>query len=132
MDTTTQRKDPSWWTKEHSANWENAKKAFERDWEQTKSDLSGKRAGHDLNQDASDTAKQAAGKEAIPPGNVPNMSFDKMEPALRFGYGAREHYPTWNDDTERQLSKDWAATGEPSKWEEVKAYVKHAWNKVAH
>ena len=129
---TTHAKDPSWWTKEDTSGWENVKDAFKRDWEQTKSDLSGHKAGHDLKQSAGDTAKQAAGKEAIPPGNVPNTTFDKYEAALRFGYGARTHHPQWNDDVEKRLSKDWDASGHPSKWDEVKAYVKHAWNKAVH
>ena len=130
--TTTEGRDPSWWTKEHTSGWNKARDAFMRDWEQTKSDLSGGRAGRDLNQDASDTAKQAVGKEAIPPRNVPNPQFSKYEPALRFGYGARSQYSRWDDDTERQLSRDWSSTGHPSKWEEVKAYVKHAWDKATN
>lgn len=47
------------------------KKALERDLEQTKHDLT--RKGVDLNQDVSDTVKQATGKEDIPPPFVPNL-----------------------------------------------------------
>jgi hypothetical protein len=48
-----------------------AKKALDRDWEQTKSDLPGLE-GKDLDQDVDDTVKQAAGKEPVPSGNTPN------------------------------------------------------------
>lgn len=46
--------------------------ALERDAKQTKSDLTGGRKGADLDQNAKDTVKQGAGREAIPPKNVPN------------------------------------------------------------
>lgn len=53
------------------ADLEDAKHALHRDWEQTKSDLPGVE-GKDLDQDADDTVKQAAGKEEPPPADVPN------------------------------------------------------------
>jgi hypothetical protein len=45
--------------------------ALERDWEQTKHDIK-KDTGKDLNQGVGDTIKQGAGREPIPPPNVPN------------------------------------------------------------
>ena len=42
-----------------------AKEALKRDWEQTKSDLPGME-GKDLDQDAHETVKQAAGAERVP------------------------------------------------------------------
>lgn len=50
----------------------NIKEALERDLEQTKSDLTGDRAGKDLDQDVDDTVRQAAGKQNIPGENQPN------------------------------------------------------------
>ena len=50
----------------------NVKEALERDLEQTKSDLTGDRAGKDLDQDVDDTVRQAAGKQDIPNQNQPN------------------------------------------------------------
>jgi hypothetical protein len=47
------------------------KKAFERDWEQTKHDFS-KKAGEELHQGVGDTVRQAAGTEPVPPQHVPN------------------------------------------------------------
>lgn len=48
------------------------KEALERDLEQTKSDLTGDRAGKDLDQDVDDTVRQAAGKQDVPGENQPN------------------------------------------------------------
>ena len=45
-----------------------AKEALKRDWEQTKSDMPGME-GKDLDQDAHETVKQAAGAEEVPPRN---------------------------------------------------------------
>jgi uncharacterized protein len=45
--------------------------ALKRDWEQTKADVPGL-DGKDLHQDVSDTVRQAAGKQAIPPKGKPN------------------------------------------------------------
>lgn len=50
-----------------------AKEALKRDWEQTKADLPGD-AGKELDQDADDTVRQAAGKQPIPSENTPNNS----------------------------------------------------------
>ncbi|ATB43791.1 hypothetical protein CYFUS_009271 [Cystobacter fuscus] len=47
------------------------KEALKRDLEQTKHDLNHKK-GQELNQDAGDTLKQAAGKEPVPPPYLPN------------------------------------------------------------
>jgi hypothetical protein len=57
---------------DHNKDDSNVKEALERDWEQTKSDVTGDRKGQDLDQDVDDTVGQAAGKEAVPPDGVPN------------------------------------------------------------
>jgi hypothetical protein len=44
---------------------DDAKEALKRDWEQTKSDMPGME-GKDLDQDAHETVKQAAGAEEVP------------------------------------------------------------------
>ena len=45
-----------------------AKEALKRDWEQTKSDMPGME-GKDLDQDAHESVKQAAGAEPVPDRN---------------------------------------------------------------
>ncbi len=128
--------DPSWWNDSHSSAWERTKEALRRDWEQTKADVSD--GGHELKQGVGDTVRQAAGKEAIPPGNVPNpggaATWETHAPALRYGYGARHHYAKeqWNDELEGRLRKDWDSSGTGSSWERVKAAVRRGWDSVKH
>ncbi len=125
-------KNPSWWTDNHSSGWERTKEALRRDWEQTKADVSD--SGRELNQDVGDTVKQAAGKQPIPPGNTPNApdSWDDVEPAVRYGYGARQHYTSeeWNDDVESRLRKDWDSSSSGSSWDRVKNAVRRGWDSV--
>jgi hypothetical protein len=129
-------KDPNWWTDTHSSAWQRTKDAMRRDWEQTKADVSS--GGHELQQGVGDTLKQAAGKEAIPPGNAPNAngaaSWAQSEPALRYGYGARQYYAKdeWNDELEGKLRKDWDANGTGSSWERIKSAVRRGWDSVKH
>ena len=125
-------KRPSWWNENHSSGWERTKEALRRDWEQTKADVT--EGGTELNQDVGDTVKQAAGKQAIPPANRPNPPdrWDDVEPAVRYGYGARQHFAKdeWNDELEKRLQKDWDSTGSASSWERVKSAVRRGWDSV--
>ncbi len=125
-------RNPSWWNDSHSSGWDRAKEALRRDWEQTKADVSN--GGKELNQDVGDTVKQAAGKQVIPPGSSPNPpdSWADLEPAVRYGHGARQQYQgeEWNDDLERRLQRDWEATGESGAWDRVKGAVRRGWDSV--
>ena len=127
-------RNPSWWTDQHSSAWQRTKEALRRDWEQTKADVSS--GGHELNQDVGDTVKQAAGKQAIPPGNAPNSGgttdWDENEPAIRFGYGASQYYTDkqWTPELEGKMRSDWDSTGSGSSWDRVKAAVRRGWESV--
>src|SRR4051794_17306833 len=99
---------PKWWNEANVSAWERAKEAMRRDWEQTKHDL-GLPGGHELNQTAEDTIKQAARTEAIPPGGGPNPPkvigrWDDYEFPIGYGYGARAAHaathPQWDDALE--------------------------------
>jgi hypothetical protein len=128
MDKSRKYTDPTWWNDSHNSAWERTKEALHRDWEQTKADLSD--GGKELNQDVGDTVKQAVGKQAIPPGDRPNaVSWNDAEPAVRYGYGARQHFQgrEWSDELERDLEKDWGGSGESS-WQRVKDAVRRGWN----
>src|SRR5207245_11248605 len=105
-----------------------------RDWEQTKADL-GK--GKELHQNVSDTVKQAVGKEAIPPANLPNPpdakdmgkrdEWGQIEPAVRYGYGARSYYAdvhSWDDQLEGKLREEWRAMNTGRSWDDSRAYVR--------
>ena len=127
--------NPSWWNDKHEGAWDRIKSAMKRDWEQTKADFSDK--GHDLDQGVTDTVKQAAGTEPIPPGGMANPSkldrkWDDIEPSYRLGAGAREQYGTdykeWDPSLESKLSNDWSATKSTSTWDEVKGSVRRAWD----
>jgi hypothetical protein len=132
---------PSWWNENHEGTWDRIKSALKRDWEQTKADVSSK--GHELNQGVGDTVKQAAGKESIPPGNLPNPStkaskdaetWEDVEPSYRYGVGARaEHGSTsasWDDRVESKLREEWSQLKSGQTWDEVKGSVRHAWDRV--
>jgi len=122
--------NPSWWNKQHDSAWDRVKTALKRDWEQTKADFSKK--GHELNQGVGDTVKQAAGKEAIPPGNAPNQSWEDVEPIYKYGVGAREQYgaehKSWGEQVERKLEGEWTSLKHGRAWQDVKSSVRKAWD----
>jgi len=85
----------------------------------------------DTNQKIGNTVKQAVGKEAIPPRYEP--TYDELEPAYRYGYGARLHYgedyPEWDDELEARLKEEWGDL-EPSRkaaWEADREAIQRAW-----
>src|SRR3954470_5347792 len=114
-------KNPSWWHEKHEGTWERMKAALKRDWEQTKADVSSKR-GHELNQGIGDTLKQAAGKEPIPPTEMPNPpkrdeNWEDVEPTYRFGVGARgEIHDEWSPEVESRLANEWGSLQDDRKW----------------
>jgi len=77
---------------------------LKRDWEHLKH---GKRPN--ANRNIGHAVKQASGMEAIPPLGGP--TFEELEPAFRFGYGARlkfgEDYSDWDIDFEIRLAEHW-------------------------
>lgn len=128
MTTKSQSEKPVWWTEEHSSSWERAKAALRRDWEQTKADVSD--GGHELNQDASDTVQQMAGKQGIPSGDRPNPErWEDAEPALRYGHGAGLHFVEreWDTELEEELKRSWRDNGDGGTWDRVKATVRRGW-----
>lgn len=110
------RNRPQWYTDEHDSTWDRIKAAFKNDWEQTRNDFGSDKA-RDLNQDVDDTVKQAAGSDD---------AFENREQAFRFGHSAKRHYgsqyPTWNNDLEARLGKDYGES-----WNTDRAYVRHAY-----
>ncbi|MDB4946814.1 MAG: hypothetical protein JWP97_6348 [Labilithrix sp.] len=141
---------PKWWSEEHTSTWGTVKEALKRDWEQTKADLH--MGGKDLDQNVTDTVKQASGKEAIPGPSTPNathgatagtrpgLSWDEAEQPLMYGYGARKQYGTeynqWDDKLESRLRTDWetdhdTAGGKARRaWDDVKTVVRHGYDRA--
>ena len=72
--------NPQWWGTQQTSTWDRVKEALSRDWEQTKADFSNE-YGKDLNQNATDTVKQAIGKEPIPAPNQKNPLDDSLSPS---------------------------------------------------
>ena len=131
---------PSWWKEEHTSGWDRVKAALKRDWEQTRHDFS-KKSAPDLHQNVGDTVKQAAGKEAIPPGIAPNppdansgssTGWDHDESAVRYGYGAGHNYraehKTWDAGVESKLSQEWTDLKTGRTWQEAKDRVRQGWD----
>jgi len=125
-------KNPSWWNEKHEGTWDRMKAALKRDWEQTKADVSS--GGHELNQGIGDTVKQAAGKEPIPPADMPNPpkrdeKWEDVEPTYKFGVGARgELHDEWSPEVENRLAKDWGSLQDDRKWDEVRNRVRRAYD----
>jgi len=120
-------KNPTWWTKDNDSAWERVKEAFKRDWDQTKHDFGGKQP--DTAQNVNNTVKQASGTEPMPPRGTP--AYEKIEPAYRFGYGAKSFYrqkhPKWDANLEAQLQRDWKASYPDAKWDEEVVYIRQGW-----
>lgn len=125
---------PAYWSKKHGSAWSRVREAFSRDWEQTKKDFTG--TGTELNQSVPDTVRQATGNAPIPPRGKPNPSvtlWQEAEPAVRYGFGARQQYgaehPDWNESLEQKLATEWDAekTGRP--FADVHQLVRAGWDK---
>ena len=96
--------------------------------------------GFDLNQGATDTIKQAFGAQPIPCDDLPNpgprhgtpADWPSVEPALRYGHGARVHYhdSNWDDTLSARLRSEWEAGGNESTWGSVKEGVRWGWHGV--
>ena len=134
---------PSWFKDEHASKWEMVKEAVRRDWQQTKHDLH--MGGHELNQQAKDTVKQVAGKEAIPSINRPNPpkvigdlsgEWEKVEQPVEYGYAARSQFGSqhaqWDEELEKDLRREWESPkntpGANRRWEDVKPLVRHGYD----
>jgi hypothetical protein len=122
------KRNPKWWNKEHDSAWDRVKTAFKRDWDQTKHDFGGNEP--DTNQDVDDTVKQASGKQPIPPRGQP--TYEEVEDAYRFGYGARaqygKQYSNWNDQLESQLQTDWRDTYTDREWQQYRNSIRRGWD----
>ena len=132
---TPERWSPHYWQPDkHGASWANVKGAIERDWEQTCNDFGA--GGRNLNQQVADTLKQASGSVVLPnlnEVNPPNLrAWDQIEPAVRYGYGAREQYGAqfkdWDAKLERRLASEWDEGQTGQKFATVRPWVRHGWS----
>ncbi|MEJ7603568.1 MAG: hypothetical protein WKG01_37120 [Kofleriaceae bacterium] len=128
--------NPKWWNDEHTGAWDRVKAAMKRDWQQTKADF---HKGKDLDQNVTDTVKQAVGKQAIPPADQPNPpdgdddEWKHVEPTYRYGVGARHQYKDhadWDDRLEGKLKEEWSDLKTGQTWDEVKSVVRRGWDRA--
>ena len=122
---------PAWWTAQQTDTWDRMKEALRRDWDQTRHDF-GSEYGQDLNQDLTDTVRQAAGADPIPPKHVANPVEWSDEAAVRYGYGAAlsadyHDHVAWDAVLEGRLKKDWEALDTGRSWDSVRLPVHYGW-----
>ena len=127
VDTMKQYKNPIWWDVDNDFAWSQIKLEMKRDWEQMKH---GKKSNASRN--IGHAIKHAGGVEAIPPLGRP--TFEELEPACRFGYGARlkfgGDYHEWDSDFEIRLAEEWR-TMDPTRketWEQDRMAILYGWN----
>src|SRR2546423_7230912 len=123
-----EKRNPKWWNQTHESGWDRVKAAFKRDWDQTKHDFGGKEPDTDQNVD--DTVKQAAGKQPIPARGQP--TYQEVEDAYRFGYGARTQYGNsysrWDNKLETTLERDWRDTYSDREWKRYRDQIQRGLN----
>ncbi len=114
--------NPSWWDATHDFAWDHVKRAMKQHWDWTQSHIYLK-GGIVYN--------RVTGEQIVIPNN--QSAFDESESACRFGYGAHIEYgnvyPSWNDDLEMRLVKDWWAMN-PSReqtWEHDRKAIRYGW-----
>ena len=133
---------PHWYSESSMSAWDRVKEAFRRDWEQTKHHF-GLPGGHELNQTAVDTIKQATNAESIPANDRPIPpkvvgAWEEAEYPIGYGYTARQRYgkeyPSWNDAIEQRLRSDWEAKNKKAEhaWIQVKTLVRYGYEHNLH
>jgi len=134
---------PTWWKDEtHGTAWERVREAMERDWVQTKKDLSIS-TGHEVNQGVGDTVKQMAGKEAIPASDKPNPpqvigDLRDVDMPMSYGFAARTQYgtlhPTWSGELEGKLRREWDGGADKlgRDWRAVREHVRYGYEYKPH
>jgi hypothetical protein len=137
MNTTISSWRPSWWAEEvHGSAWERAREAMRRDWAQTKHDLH--LGGHEMNQSATDTLKQAAGKDHlrnINQANPPKVigEWSDAETPYRYGVAARrqfgDQHPGWSPELETKLKNEWMEAQDQATrdWEAARRFVRRGY-----
>lgn len=119
----------SWYdASKHGSAWDRVKEALKRDWEQTRKDLNV--GGRELNQDVTNTVKQAMGKEPIPAPTQPN--WEGVEPAYEYGVTARQQFgaqhAAWNEALENELKDEWDKGHRDQPWAEYKSFVRRGYD----
>jgi len=123
-----QQRNPNWWNKDYDSAWDRLKAAFKRDWDQTKHDFGGVHAHRQSGVD--DAMMLAAGKDPGLPQR--ELTYEELEDAYRFGYGARAHYGSryshWDSNLEEVLERDWLDTYNDLDWLNYRGEIRRGWD----
>lgn len=130
---------PRWWTASHNSAWEHVRDAVKREWEAAERhsdvdqevDTASEHTLGDTRFDSGEPRNVEVDRAAeIPDDDFEPASFEHIEPALRYGAGARQQYPeytVWTEDLEARLRRDWGEANDESAWGRIKAYVRRGW-----
>jgi hypothetical protein len=125
-----QFKNPTWWDISHDFAWDHVKLKMKHDWNQIINSLGGN--APDPHQNVVYDPNQENGISIIL--SFGYSTFEELEPAFRFGYGARMERglecPEWNDNLEICLAHDWR-TMNPRRqqtWEQDRHAILFGWN----
>jgi hypothetical protein len=137
---------PVWWSVQHTVLWEEhgpvLRDAFER--RRAAADRARlTRQGPDdaVFQDPATTTRATTPRNvdvdhayAVPDNNWEvGTAWEQIEPAVRYGVGARAQYPQhdgWTEELEARLRQDWSEGNDPSAWEKVKHAIRHGFESV--
>jgi hypothetical protein len=132
---------PVWWSVQHTVVWEQSLPALRRDFERRAAE---RRRDQIKHQGADDPVFQ---DRPVTPRNVDvdhahavadddwevATEWDQIEPAVRYGVGARAqyaHHEGWNEELEQNLRRDWSEKNEPSSWDKIKRAVRRGFEFV--
>jgi hypothetical protein len=121
--------NPDWWNHDYDSAWDRVKEALKKDWERTKRQFGGDQS--DASQKYGSTLSPAEGNETTAHHDQP--TYEEVEPAHRFGFGARSKYGpkynSWDEDLEFQLKQEWEIV-EPKRrqtWMQDRAAIRYGW-----
>jgi hypothetical protein len=126
--------DPVWWSVQHTILWEERGLELRRDF-QRRADVSAReitRLGPDdsVVQRHPTTPRNVSVERAHAVGDdnwEVGTTWEQIEPALRFGVGARvqyARYDAWTAELEGLLRDEWAMTKAPGTWDRMKRAVR--------
>lgn len=84
----------------------------------------------ELREKAGETIAHLQDEEA----QLRNREWIRIEPAMRYGYGARMEYADgqqWAEDVEQRLQTGWAEMKTDSTWDDARAHVRHGWDSIS-
>jgi hypothetical protein len=127
--------DPVWWSVQHTVVWEERLPALRRGFERRAGAAPREevtRLGPDdaVVQKRSTTPRNVSLERAhaVPDDNWElGTDWNEIEPALRFGVGARvqyARYEAWNEELEGLLREQWNMTDAPGTWKRMKRAIR--------